>query len=175
MRYFLQARLSQYHSDLHSWALASQTLHIKAQVKGGFRRIYWQKWNIMFIIMFSVVYNHLFHMFLQYERTNWLRRGSFMFLRWSGSLYLVAVVCICIYYILLLEIILSVTLTAERRFGEQAYGERRSEKGSTCPLRGKSHCWSIQSWSEWSPLSCDQTFLSWYVGESMPTTKFKSP
>ncbi len=34
--------------------------------------------------------------------------------------------------------------------------------GSTCPLRGKGHCRSIQSCSEWSPLSCDETFLSWW-------------
>ena len=33
--------------------------------------------------------------------------------------------------------------------------------GSTCPLRGKSHCKSTQSCSESSPLSYDETFLSW--------------
>ncbi len=34
--------------------------------------------------------------------------------------------------------------------------------GSTCPLRGKGHCKSVQSCSEWSPLSYDETFLSWW-------------
>ncbi len=32
----------------------------------GFRGIYWQKWNIIFIIMFSLVYNHMYHMYNLY-------------------------------------------------------------------------------------------------------------
>ncbi len=32
---------------------------LKEQCVGGFRTIYWQKWNIIFIIMFSLVYHHL--------------------------------------------------------------------------------------------------------------------
>ena len=33
--------------------------------------------------------------------------------------------------------------------------------GSTCPLRGKGHCKLSYCCSEWSPLSYDETFLSW--------------
>lgn len=33
--------------------------------------------------------------------------------------------------------------------------------GSACPLRWKGHYKSIQSYSKWSPLSYDETFLFW--------------
>lgn len=35
--------------------------------------------------------------------------------------------------------------------------------GSTCPLRGKHRCKSVQSHSDGSHLSYDKTFLSWWV------------
>lgn len=34
--------------------------------------------------------------------------------------------------------------------------------GSTWPLREKGHCKSITSCSEWSPSSCDESFLPWW-------------
>lgn len=42
------------------------------------------------------------------------------------------------------------------------YTDRWQINGSTCPLRGKHRCKSMQSYSSWSSLSYVITFLSWW-------------